>query len=493
MADLPAHRTLIRGAAVASVDPAIGDLERADILIQGQRIAAVEPVSPETGLSALSAAAETAEVIEAGEMIAVPGLIDTHRHTWQAQLRGILADGTIPDYLRGMRLQMAIRYRAEDMYAGNYAGALDAINCGVTSIVDYCHNILDPECAHGAVTGLLDAGIRGLYGHGMTPVTSNTWSEGAAGREDVADPAAFAPRARLAREIREQYFRDESQPLRFGIAPQELPIAPVADVAAEFALARELGARMTMHANQLAVRQLFRDVQVLSEHGLLGPDLLLVHCSFNTPEEWELLRGTGTTVSVCAETEMQMGMGFPAIREATQYTPGPSLGIDCVSGDSGDLLSHARLVLQATRWRDDSAGYERLIAPQEMRWTTRDALRWITMNGAVAAGMADEVGSLTPGKRADVVLLDMGGISQAGWNRRDPTGAVISQTNSGNVDTVLIDGRVVKRNGRLVHVDVDAALARTRASHDYLYEQMDRHGGFIPQPPIDIPLYRERA
>ncbi|WP_368497757.1 amidohydrolase family protein [Herbiconiux sp. A18JL235] len=490
-------RILIRGAAVATVDPTLGDLERADILIEGDRIVAIEALSRETGESILNSAGTdaggTADVIDATEMIAMPGMVDTHRHTWQAQLRGILADGTIPDYLRGMRLQMAIRYRPEDMYVGNYAGALDAINSGVTSVVDYCHNILDPECAHGAVTGLLDAGVRGLYGHGMTPVTSNTWSESAGGREGVADPAAFEPRARLAREIREQYFRDETQPLRFGIAPQELPIAPVADVAAEFALARELGARMTMHANQLAVRQLFQDVKVLAAHGLLGPDLLLVHCSFNTPEEWELLRGTGTTVSICAETEMQMGMGFPAIREATEYTPGPGLGIDCVSGDSGDLLSHARLVLQATRWRDDSAGYEKLVAPQEMRWTTKDALRWVTQNGAVAAGIGDEVGSLTPGKRADVVLLDMSGISQAGWNRRDPTGMAIAQANSGNVDTVLIDGRVVKRHGRLVHVDVDAALARTRASHDYLYEQMDRHGGFIPQPPIDIPLYRERA
>jgi cytosine/adenosine deaminase-related metal-dependent hydrolase len=476
-------RILIRNASVATVDPTLGDLERADILVDDGVIVAVGP-----DLGDLDA-----EIIDASEMIAMPGLIDTHRHTWQTALRGTLADGNIPDYLRGIRLQMAIRYRPEDMYAGNYAGALDALNCGITSVVDYCHNILDPECAHGAVNGLLDAGIRGLYGHGMTPVTSNTWSESEGGREGEVDPAEFEPRARLAREIREQYFRDESQPLRFGLVPQELPIAPVADVAAEFRLARELGARMTMHANQLAVRQLFQDVKVLHEHDLLGPDLLLVHCSFNTAEEWALLRDTGTTVSVCAETEMQMGMGFPVIREATEFTPGPSLGIDCVSGDSGDMLSHARLVLQATRWRDDSAGYEKLVAPQTMRWTTKDALSWITRNGAVAAGIGDQVGSLTPGKQADIVLLDMSGISQAGWNRRDPTGAAIAQTNSGNVDTVLVGGRIVKRGGRLVHVDVDAALRLLRDSHDYLYEQMDRHGGFIPQPPVDIPLYRERA
>lgn len=461
------------------MDSQLGDFDDAEILVEDGQIVAIG-----TNLGV-----NDAEIIDASGMIAIPGMVDTHRHTWQSQLRGILADGTIPDYLRGMRLQMAPRYRAEDMYVGNYVGALDAINCGITSIVDYCHNILDPDCAHAAVTGLLDAGIRGLYAHGLTPVTSNTWSESAAHESNPT----FAPRARLAHQIQTSYFGSDDQLLRLGIAPQELAIASAEDVADEFALARDLGARITIHANQVAVRQLFKDVEVLHERDLLGPDVLLVHCSFNTAHEWELLRDTGTTVSICAETEMQMGMGFPAIREATQCTPGPSLGIDCVSGNSGDMLSHARLVLQSTRWRDDSAGYEQLVAPQVMKWTTRDALAWATINGAVAAGIGDRVGSLTPGKRADIVLLDMTGVSQSGWNRRDPLGAVISQANSGNVDTVMIDGRIVKRNGRLTHVNLDAALSRANESHKYLFEEMDKNGGFIPQPPIDIPLYRERA
>lgn len=206
-----------------------------------------------------------------------------------------------------------------------------------------------------------------------------------------------------------------------------------------------------------------------------------------------MLEGTGTMVSVCAETEMQMGMGYPAIAEVTRHTPGPSLGIDCVSGDSGDMISHARLVLQASRYRADEPGYQQWVAPQTMAWTTRDALRWLTINGAQAAGVGDLVGSLTPGKRADIVLLEMGGISQAGWNRHDPAGAIIAQAHSGCVDTVLVDGKVVKRGGVLVHVDLPGALRTLDESHEYLYEQMERHGGFIPQPPIDIPLYRDRA
>lgn len=475
-------RILIRGAAVVTMDEKLGDLERADILIDDGVIAKVAP-----GIEA------DAEIIDASGMIAMPGMVDTHRHTWQTALRGMLADGNIPDYLRGIRLQMAPRYRAEDMYVGNYLGALDALNSGVTSLVDYCHNILDPECAHGAVTGLLDAGIRGLYGHGMTPILENKWSESKGGTEGSAESESYGRRAALATEIKSQYFSSDAQPLRFGLVPQELAITPAAEVVREFAFARELGARMTQHANQVMVRQLFQDVEVMHRHDLLGDDLLLVHCTFNTPEEWKLLEGTGTMVSVCAETEMQMGMGYPAIAEVTAHTPGPSLGIDCVSGDSGDMISHARLVLQATRYRADEPGYQRMVAPQEMSWTTRDALRWLTVNGAKAAGVDDVVGSLTPGKRADVVLLDMGGVSQAGWNRRDPAGAIIAQAHAGLVDTVLVDGRVVKRGGRLVHVDVGAAMRRMEASQGYLFEQMDANGGFIPQPPIDIPLYRDRA
>lgn len=475
-------RTLIEQAAVVTMDPTLGTFPRADILVEDGAIVAIAPQLDVTD----------AERIDASTMIAMPGMVDTHRHTWQTALRGMLADGNIPDYLRGIRLQMAPRYRAEDMYVGNYLGALDCINQGVTSIVDYCHNILDPECAHAAVNGLRDAGIRGLFGHGLTPITTNTWSEGRGGSTGTADPADLATRAHLARQIRDEYFSGDGL-LVFGIAPQELAIAPVAQVAAEFALARELGAKITFHANQVMVRQLFKDVEVLHGMGLLGDDLLLVHCTFNTEHEWELLRDTGTMVSVCAETEMQMGMGFPVIREVTDYTPGPSLGIDCVSGMGGDMISHARLVLQASRWRADQPGYDRWVAPQTMSWTTRDAMQWLTINGARAAGIADKVGSLSVGKRADIVLLEMGGVSHAGWNRNDPIGAVISQANSGCVDTVMIDGRIVKRRGALVHVDVPAALSRLEASHDYLSEQMEANGGFIPQPPVDIPLYRERA
>jgi cytosine/adenosine deaminase-related metal-dependent hydrolase len=272
-----------------------------------------------------------------------------------------------------------------------------------------------------------------------------------------------------------------------GIAPQELAVAPASEVSLEFALARELGARITLHSNQVLVPRLFKDVEVLYENGLLGDDLLLVHCTFNTDHEWSLLKDTGVMISVCAETEMQMGMGFPAIREATDCTPGPSLGIDCTSSTGADMISHARLVLQVSRWKADQPSYSTMHMPTEMKWKTKDALRWLTVNGAKAAGMDDLVGSLSVGKRADIVLLEMSGVSQAGWNRRKAGSAIIAQTNSGNVDTVLIDGKIVKRHGKLVHVDVKAAFDTLDESTEYLWRQMDENGGFIPEPLVALP------
>ncbi|MET7402854.1 amidohydrolase family protein [Dactylosporangium sp. NPDC005572] len=473
-------KTVIKHATIATMDPVIGELPTGDILIQDGRIEAVEPQID-----------TDAEIIDATGMIAIPGLIDTHRHTWQTALRGLLADGVIPDYIRGVRLQMAPRYRPEDMYWGNYAGALDALNMGVTTIVDYCHNIVTPDHAHEAIRGLRDSGVRALYGHGLSPINENTFAGSASGQGQEA--SAFKQRLATARALRSEYFSSTDQRLTFGICPQELLIAPPEEVAEEFATARELSARLVFHANQVCVRQLFHDVELLHARGLLGPDLLLVHCTFNTRHEWELLREYGVSVSVCPETEMQMGMGFPAIREATEYTAGPGIAIDCVSGAGGDLITEARLVLQAVRWRTDEPGYNNWLAPQQITWTTREALTWATINGARCAGLESVTGSLTPGKRADVVLLDARSISMAGWNRLDPIGAVVAHMNAGNVHTVLVDGQVVKRDGALVHADTAAAIGGLESSREYLMANAEAEGGFIPQPPVDIPLYREHA
>src|SRR3954451_23417302 len=157
------ERVLIRGGHVITMDPAIGDLDVADLLIEDGVIAAVQPE-----LDGVEA-----EVLDAAGKIVLPGFVDTHLHTWQHGLRGICADWSNKDYLRAIRINLAPEYRPEDMYAGNYGGALDSLNAGVTTIADYCHNILTPDHARASVQGLKDAGIRARYGHGMVAITND--------------------------------------------------------------------------------------------------------------------------------------------------------------------------------------------------------------------------------------------------------------------------------------------------------------------------------
>ena len=178
-------RTLIRGGSVVSLDAGIGDLPIGDVLIEDGKIAEVA-ASLEVG---------DAEVIDASETIVLPGFIDTHRHVWQSAMRGVTADWSLMDYFRGIRTRVAPAFRAEDMYAAQYAGALEALDAGVTTVVDYCHNLLTPDHAWESIRGLRDAGLRAVwcFGFNFPPGTESHWGSGEGRERDgrlCADTAA---------------------------------------------------------------------------------------------------------------------------------------------------------------------------------------------------------------------------------------------------------------------------------------------------------------
>ena len=150
------ERIAITGGTVISMDPAIGELERGSVLVEGDRIVAVERDLGDVD----------AEMIDAQGGVIMPGFIDTHRHTWQTALRGICADWTLMDYFIGIRSTLSPRYSAEDVYVGNLAGALEALDAGVTTILDFSHCNNTPEHADRAIDGLLDAGIRAVFAYG---------------------------------------------------------------------------------------------------------------------------------------------------------------------------------------------------------------------------------------------------------------------------------------------------------------------------------------
>lgn len=472
---MASSRVLIREASVVTLDPALGDLPRADILVEDGEIAAI---GPDLGVT-------DAETIDAAGQIAIPGFANTHLHTWQHALRGVCADWTVKDYVRCWRIHLGPMYRPEDMYVGNYAGALDALNAGVTLVVDYCHNVVTRDHAREALRGLRDAGVRALFGLAYTPVLDHGF---ATERVEVAneDLPDHDSRVRFAHQLAGEEFSSKDGLVTLAIVPQEIEIAAWDDVVAEFESARELDAWISIHANQVLAPKRWEDVRKIHRAGLLGPDILFVHCSFAADDELKLIADAGASVSVQAETEMQMGMGFPITGKLIEHGVAPSLGVDITSNGSGDMFAQMRMALQVGRMLADDAHYQRSEMPEDVSLTTRQALEWATVNGARGAGLGDRVGTLSPGKAADVVLINGNDFNLIGWNREDPVGTVVMQANAGNVSTVLVDGRIVKRDGQLVGVDAAAVRRQVEDSQAFVRAWAGEHGGILPQPRIEL-------
>ena len=467
-------RRLIRGATVVTLDAALGDFERADILVDGSEIAEVGP----------DLNVEDAEVLDADGFIVIPGFVNTHLHTWQHALRGVCADWTVKDYTRCWRIHLGPIYRPEDMGAGNYVGALDSLNAGTTTILDYCHNLVTRDHARAAIEGLRRSGVRALFGYAFTPVLTGGW--GQLGEVENVDLPDHDARKRFALELAGDEFASADDRLRFCVVPQEMSISNWDETLAEFTLARELGVHMSLHANQLCSPSLLQDVAKLGQGGLLGDDLVLVHCTFSTEDELGLIAETGTHVCVAPETEMQMGMGLPLTGRLKELGVPTTIGADITSNNSGDMFFQMRLALQAGRMLNDIPNGQANVMPEDVTLTTREALEWATVNGARALGLDDRVGTLTPGKQADIVLIDATAFNLAGWNRRDPVGTIVLQAHPGNVDTVLVAGEIVKRNGMLVNVDPAAAVGQLEESQRFVRDWADANGGILPQPRLKL-------
>ncbi|MCZ0733477.1 amidohydrolase family protein [Phreatobacter sp. AB_2022a] len=438
-------RKLIRNAFVVSVDPSIGNVERCDILIEGDRIAAVAP----------GIAAADAEIVDAEGFIASPGYVDSHHHLWQSAIRGITADWSLNDYLAGIRMFIASHYTADDIYAAQLNGALQALNAGVTTTADYCHNLNSPDHVEEAVRGVRDSGARIVWCYGFN-------------RPPLPDPgfSSLEDRSAYLKRTAARHFTGTDDLVTLGVSPEEAWFWPDTGYGGrQFALARELGARIFWHANSTRdiLRGVFRnDAGRAAAGGLLGPDVVLVHMTQTTPDEWDAVAACGCHVSMTPETEMQMNMGWPILAEAEVRGMNVGLGIDIISNNSVDLRFQLRFLLQAERWRR-STGTTGVLSPHVAIDAAR-ALHWGTLGGARALGLDNRIGSLTPGKQADLLLHDARGIMMAGWDRNQPEGALILQCGVDTLATVLVGGRFVKRDHRLVADESRACRLLTEAN-----------------------------
>ncbi|HTQ67103.1 MAG TPA: amidohydrolase family protein [Solirubrobacteraceae bacterium] len=439
------RRVLLRGAHVVSMDEGVGELT-GDVLVEDGVIAAVG-----SGLEA-----GDAELVDLAGDIVMPGFVDTHRHTWQTPFRGVCADWTLEEYFRGIRMTVSPNCSAEDVYAGNYVGALEALDAGVTTLLDFSHCNNTPEHADAALAGLRDSGIRATFAYGYFPTL-------------VAEPVFTEHEQRLAdaRRVREQLPSDDSL-VTMGVALTECGLVPFEQTAAEVRSARELGVPTVLHTGCAWGGLITQGLPELDHHGLLGPDQVHVHCNTLDERDFRRLADHDCKISSSPETELQMGMGHPVIGRALAHGMRPSLSCDVISSNSGDMFAQMRLGLQFERaMRNDLDNAEGRM-PEHLHLTVRDALRWGTANGAHAMGLEDRIGSITVGKQADLIVVGGGRLNMAPM--ADPVGCLVAQANPSNVRHVLVAGRFAKRDGELCDVDLgratdlaNAACERVRA------------------------------
>ena len=433
------ERLMLRGGFVLSMDDGLGELPVGDVLIEDGAIAAV----------AEHVQCADAEILDVAGHVVMPGFVDTHRHTWQAPFRGVCADWTLEDYFRGIRMSISPNCSAQDVYAGNLLGALEALEAGVTTILDFSHCNNTPEHADAALQGLRDAGIRAIFAYGYYPAPS--------------DPPSFADhgeRLADARRLRERELSGDDALVTMGVALTEVGLLPFEQTIAEARSARELQIPSVLHTGCSWGSPLTEGIPELAHHGLLSSDQVHVHC--NTLDERNLRRLAehDCKVSASPETELQMGMGRPIIRRALELGMRPSLSCDVASSNSGDMFSQMRLGLQFERSVRNDSFHARNTMPDSLDLGVRDALRWGTANGAHAIGLEDRIGSLTVGKQADVIVI--GGNRLNVVPMADPVGCLVAQANASNVQHVLVAGRFAKREGELVERDVTRAIELAR-------------------------------
>jgi cytosine/adenosine deaminase-related metal-dependent hydrolase len=442
--------TLIKGGYVLTLDPELGDLPQADVLVDGDKITAIGPNIQ---------ASPHANVIDARNHIVMPGFVDTHRHTWQTPVRAVMPSCTLDQYFSGMLDNIGIQYRAEDVYIANLMGALEALNAGITTLLDWSHVNNTPEHADAAIAGLSEAGIRAIYAHGV-PVGASWWAYSSKDHpEDV-------------RRIRKQYFNSDDQLLSLALAARA-PGNTTPEVAKhDWALARDLGIRISVHVGMRLTGVHVNHVKTLHDLGLMGPDTTYIHCTDSTDEELDMIAKSGGSTSVAPYVEMLMGHGVPPTGRLVARGVRPSLSIDVVSSVPGDMFTQMRTALVQERILAFTETPDTAFAPT---LTHRDVLEFATIDGARACALDHKVGSLRPGKQADIVMLRTDQVNVAPVI--DPVATVVICADTSNIDTVMVAGRIVKHNGKLVRLDLPRLLDRLGGARDHLLS----HAGVIPK------------
>ncbi len=434
-------RTLLHGGMVVTMAPGMPDGVM-DILLDGAGIAMVAP----------DLDAGDAEVVDLTGRIVIPGLVNAHMHTWQTALRGLAADWTLLEYFRHVHAGLATHFTPQDVHIGTLAGALNQLDCGTTTLGDWCHNNPTPAHTDAAVDALAASGIRAAFLHGSPKPDP---SPGQPHFSEVPHPRAEVERLRRAA------FSAQDGLLTLGMAILGPHYSTTEVALADFRLAAELGLIASMHQGGGPPKSA-DGWDAVEAAGLVGANTNIVHGNDLPDDRLRRFVDAGVTFTATPEAEMVMGHGHPITGRLRVLATAPSLGVDIESAVSGEMLTVARIALAHQRALDHASIRAQTGAISEQpSVTAREALSWITVRGAEALGLTDRVGSLAPGKQADLVVLDARRLNLAPVH--DPVASVL-QASLANIEAVMAAGQWRKRNFRLLRSDLDAirsALARS--------------------------------
>ncbi len=439
----PGRPILIKGGIVLTLDRAVGDFEQADVLIEGSKIKEIKP----------SISAPNAQVIDGANRIVMPGFVDTHRHMWQGFLRNVLPDGSLEDYRNVVQRTFGAKMTPDDVYAADYVSALGSIDSGVTCVLDWSHIGISPAHTDACIKGLQDSGVRAVFAYGAGQNETGRVMEIATAKypDDIG-------------RLRKQYFSSDDQLMTLYLAA--LGGTPEATLS-QFKAAREVGARISIH---VGVGEFGRSalLEKLNAQQGMKDDTTYIHCCTLNDTEWKLIKDTGGTISIAGYVETLMGHGNPPTQKAIDLGIRPSLSVDVETSVPNDFFTQLRTVFSLQKnevWARRLAGDK---SPPKFL-TAREVVEFATIEGARANGLEKKCGTLTPGKEADVILLRTDLLNTMPIN--NAVGAVVTSMTSQNVDTVLIAGKVMKRNGQMIGVDYDKlgkllAESRDRAFAD---------------------------
>jgi 5-methylthioadenosine/S-adenosylhomocysteine deaminase len=433
------RRVLVKGGTVLSMDERVGNHAVGDVLIDGSKIAEV----------AASIHAPDAAVIDASGHIVMPGFIDAHSHQFETALRSFLADGILindgrpesaHNYYESVLQKLSMGYRPQDVYINELFAGVAQIDAGVTAVMDISQIHHSPEHSDAAIDGLRAAGRRAVFGY------FEGWGEKTKYPSD-------------ARRIRNQHFSSSDQLLSMFMGGEiYLPGYEEA-----WKAGRELSLPIAAHiVGTFGMQPTF---DALATGGQFGPDCFFIHMTGMSDLAWKAAADAGAHVTFAVPIEMQMRHGTPPIQKALDLGMSLSLSTDVECTMTADMFTQMRGVMTLQRMFANELALRGKDYPKLM--SVWDAVRLATIGGAKGLKIDSKTGSLTPGKDADIILLDATALNVAPLNHA--AGAVVTLMERSNVSTVLCAGQIKKWRGGIVGYDIPKLRTELEASRDYVF------------------------